>query len=527
MIRRRELLKAAAGFLLLRAAPLRSGAAEPFDYARLKARARALAQGAYQAPERALPESLVALDYDRYQAIRFRPERALWAAQGLPFRIQFFHRGFRIRNRVRIHEVVDGAAREIAYDPAMYDLRKAGLTAEALRGDLGFAGFRIHFHTNWKADVAVFLDASYFRAVGSGLQYGLSARGLAVDTGAKGGEEFPVFTEFWLVRPGHAAESLTLYALLDSSSIAGAYRFTIAPGEPLVMDVDATLYPRAAIQRLGIAPLTSMFYCGENDRRTGVDWRPEIHDSDGLSLWTGTGEWRWRPLVNPDAIRFDSFADEQPRGFGLLQRDRAFDHYQDDGVRYHRRPGVWVEPRPGAGWARGAVQLMEMPAPEETVDNVVAFWNPAQPVEPGQELRFSYRLYWGEKLPFGSALARVVATRTGLGGEVGRKRDHFAWRFAVDFAGGRLAHLGRHARVVLELSTSRGPSELYSVRPLAAIHGYRAMFDVRPPDESTEPIDLRLVLRLHGQLLTETWAYRWTPPPVSEREALVRAVNAA
>ena len=87
----------------------------------------------------------------------------------------------------------------------------------------GFAGFRVQFATNWKADIAAFLGASYFRAVGDDTrQYGLSARGLAIDTAFARPEEFPRFTAFWFERPSRDAGTLTLYALLDSPSIAGA-----------------------------------------------------------------------------------------------------------------------------------------------------------------------------------------------------------------------------------------------------------------------------------------------------------------
>jgi glucans biosynthesis protein len=308
---------------------------------------------------------------------------------------------------------------------------------------------------------------------------------------------------------------LTLYALLNSASIAGAYRLDLTPGANLVMDVDAALYPRNSVARLGIAPLTSMYQHGENDRRMAHDWRPEIHDSDGLALFTGAGEWMWRPLVNPRGIRVNSYVDENPRGFGLLQRDRDFDHYQDDSVFYERRPSLWVEPK--AGWGKGAVQIVELPAPDETYDNIVAFWNPAEKVEPGQELLFSYRLYWGTRMPFGSPLAEAVATRTGIGGIVGQKRSHFSWRFAVDFAGGELAAIDKDAAVEPVITTSRGRIEITSARPQKEINGYRAMFDLKPIDESVEPIDLRLYLRLNGQSLTETWTYQWTPPPPAER----------
>jgi glucans biosynthesis protein len=306
---------------------------QPFDFAWLKGYARALAAAPYQPPQHTLPKPLAGLDYDRYQAIRFRADRALWAREPVDFRAGFFHRGPMFKEPVRMYEVMDGQAQEIVYDPAMFDFSKSRINVSALPKQDGFAGLRLHFHTDWSADVAVFLGASYFRAVGEDFrQYGISARGLAIDTALDHGDEFPIFTAFWLERPAKESNGLTVYALLNSPQVAGAYRFDITPGATAVMDVDATLYPRKPIQRLGVAPLTSMFQCGENDRRVANDWRPEIHDSDGLSLWRGNGEWIWRPLVNPAGVRVNSYFDENPRGFGLLQRDRSFDHYQDDGA---------------------------------------------------------------------------------------------------------------------------------------------------------------------------------------------------
>jgi periplasmic glucans biosynthesis protein len=494
---------------------------ERFDYARVKGHAQALAQRSYQPPNRDLPGPLARLDYDGHQALRFRASDSLWRSAPNHFRVQFFHRSSLFKERVRLHEIVNGRAREIGYHPSLFDFRKSGIEPRSLSKDLGFAGFRLHFHTDWEADIASFLGASYFRAVGTDTrQYGLSARGLAIDTGLDGGEEFPIFTHFWLERPAENSARITVYGLLDSVSATGAYRFEIAPGSTTVMDVDAALYPRKTIERLGIAPLTSMYQHGENDRRMAHDWRPEIHDSDGLALFTGGGEWIWRPLVNQPAVRVNSYFDHDPRGFGLLQRDRSFDHYQDDGAHYDRRPSLWVEPKIDAtgGWGKGAVQLVELPAPDETYDNIVAFWNPAEKPQPGQELLFSYRLHWGTRVPFAPRLAQTLATRTGVGGRVGQKRNYFSWRFAVDFAGGELASLPQDAEVEPVITASRGEIEIASARPQKDVKGYRAMFDLRPTDSSIEPIDLRLYLRLNGQPLTETWLYQWNPPPPAERK---------
>jgi glucans biosynthesis protein len=498
-------------------APKRLGKARPFDYARLKGDARALAAQAYRPRSAPLPEAIKRIGYDAYQAIDFRRDRGLWTKQDrLLFDARFFHLGLYFHDPVHIHEVVDGQAYELAYDPAMFLFGpKSGLQSAALPADLGFAGFRLIYHTDRERDVAAFLGASYFRAVGGELQYGLSARGLAVDTGAGHPEEFPAFTDFWLERPASGAQRVTVYALLNSPSVAGAYRFEIVPGSTLVMDVDAALYPRRLMERIGVAPLTSMFQHGENDRRAAHDWRPEIHDSDGLALWAGSGEWIWRPLVNPTSIRLSVFQDDNPRGFGLLQRDREFDHYQDDGAFYERRPSLWVEPR--GGWGKGSVQLVELPTAEEIFDNIVAFWNPARKPDAGQEWLFSYRLHWGSRMPFAPALGQVVATRTGIGGTVGQPRAYPSWRFVVDFGGGALPMIGEDAEVEAVIDASRGEIENVSTRPLRSLRGYRATFDLKPPGDNREPIDLRMYLHLGPQALTETWLYQWSPPARGER----------
>ncbi len=440
------------------------------------------------------------------------------------FRVEFFHLGRGFKEPVLMHEIVNGQERPIHYQPGLYDFSRAGIDPRTLKADLGFAGFHVFAATNWEADVAAFLGASYFRAIGTDTrQFGLSARGLAIDT-ANDVEEFPRFIAWWFERPARDSRTLVFYGLLDSPSAAGAYRFAMTPGSPTLIEVDACVYPRAAIRRLGIAPLTSMFQCAENDKRTAYDWRPEIHDSDGLSIWTGGGEWIWRPLTNPAGIRVNSFFDENPRGFGLLQRDRDFANYQDDGVFYERRPSLWIEPK--SNWGKGAVQLVELTTADETFDNIVAYWNPATPPKPGDELLYSYRMYWGTHMPANPPLATAVATRNGLGGIVGQKRRYFSWRFAVDFAGGELAGLAEGARVEPVISVSRGTVEIPSARVLAGgpMKGaaWRAMFDIKPTDDGVEPIDIRLFLKHENQALSETWIYQWIPPaPAARKRALV------
>ncbi len=493
----------------------RLGAPQPFDYARLKGTARTLAATPYKPAAHRLPAPVERLDWDHWEAIRYRDDHSLWAGDDLRYQIRFAHLGFSVLKPVRMYAVESGQAREIAYDPAMWDYSRSGLRPRDLPADLGFGGFRVFFHTDWVRDCAVFQGASYFRAVDGDMQYGMSQRGLAVGTGLPQPEEFPDFIAFYLERPPNDSGVLTVYGLLDSPSVAGAYRFLITVADTLTMDVDAALYPRKQIERIGIAPGTSMFFVGKNQKGISEDWRPEIHDSDGLQISNGAGEWLWRPLINPSAVRVNSFFDDNPRGFGLMQRERNFSAYQDDGVFYDKRPSVWVQPK--GAWGRGAVMLVEIPTRDETADNVVAFWNPAAKPQRGEELLFAYRLYWCRSNPVKLGLAATGATRTGIGGVVGQKRNHFSWRFVVDFFGGDLGMLTDADRVTPVISASRGRIEIASVRPLRPLNGWRAMFDLAPTDPSTDPIDLRLYLSFQGQPLTETWIYQYAPPPPAER----------
>lgn len=490
---------------------------EKFSYALLKGHARYMAAQSYEPPSEKLPRSVAGLDWDQYQSIRMRPDHALWAEDSTSlFRVGFFHLGLFFKTPVRMHVVQeDGTIKDVAYTNDLFDYGKSGLEDEDLPEDLGFAGFRINYHTHWPSDVAAFLGAAYFRAVGGEGQYGLSARGLAINTGAPEPEEFPRFSDYWFIKPAPGSDVLTVYALMQSDRVVGAYRFDIRPGDTLTMDVDVALYPRRPLERVGIAPLTSMYQHGENDQRMANDWRPEIHDSDGLSLWSGTGEWLWRPLKNPVHLVYSAFGMDNIKGFGLLQRDRDFDHYQDDGVFYEKRPSLWIEPK--GDWGSGTVDLVEIPTLDETFDNIVAYWNPSDVLLAGVEYLYSYRMHWGAKAPYQSPLAHVVATRTGIGGVVGQPRKYFSRRFAIDFAGGDFRSLRDWPNLTPVISASRGEIEITSARPLEEIGGYRALFDLKPTDDSTDPIELRVHLEHNGRPMTEVWTYQYVPPPPEAR----------
>jgi periplasmic glucans biosynthesis protein len=327
--------------------------------------------------------------------------------------------------------------------------------------------------TDWLA----FLGAAYFRSSGELNQYGLSARGAAIDTAQPWPEEFPRFTQFWLEPHAEGSNRVTIYALMDSPSLTGAFRLDCTNDGAVVMDVQAELFPRNQIARLGIAPMTSMYWFGENDRRSADDWRPEIHDSDGLSIWNGAGERLWRPLVNPSVVRVNSFVDDNPKGFGLLQRDRAFHNYEDDGVFYDRRPSLWVEPL--GEWGRGVVQLVEIPTDDEIHDNIVAYWVPEAPIEAGSEWSFSYRLYWVDQEPFPpEQAARVIHTRLGNGGVPGQPRPPNSRKFVIDFDGGPLERLEKDDEVVPIVTATRGTINNVYALQIVGTKRWRAFFDL-------------------------------------------------
>jgi glucans biosynthesis protein len=517
MIDRRTFLAGALGAFaslpVLAADALRFGPPAPFSFDALKRRAQMLARAPYDPPSRPAPEVLQEIDYDAHGKIRFRTGLALWANGPAEFPVTFFHLGRYFQSPVRMHVVEDGQAREILYDSAYFDM-PADSPARRLPDNSGFAGFRFQEARggalDWRRnDWVAFLGASYFRAIGELFQYGLSARGVAVDTAVFGkNEEFPSFTHVFFETPAPGRDGVTVLALLDGPSLSGAFRFVMRRDKAVVMEVETALFLRRDVERLGIAPLTSMYWYSETAKPTAVDWRPEIHDSDGLALWTGAGERIWRPLNNPPRIVASSFADERPRGFGLMQRDRAFDHYLD-GVYYDRRPSLWVEPLDD--WGRGAVHLVELPTDDEIHDNVVAAWVPAEPARAGASYEFRYRLHWVADEPYPPALARCVATRLGNGGQAGTARPKGMRKFIVEFKGEPLAGLPKGVLPEPVLWASRGAFS--NVRAEAVPNDvpghWRAEFDLAAA--GTEPVELRCYLRSRDEVLSETWLYQYHP----------------
>ena len=360
----------------------------------VSAKAKELAGQKYEAPRSNLPNEFREMKFADYQKIRFRNEKAEWADQNTPFKLSFYHQGMHFDTPVKINEVTADSVNEIKYDASRFDFGDMKLDPKATE-QLGYAGFRVLYPIN-KADkqdeIMTMLGASYFRVVGKGQAYGLSARGMAIDTALPSGEEFPRFTEFWIERPKPGEKQLVIFALLDSPRATGAYRLTLRPGTDTIVDVKSQMYLRDKVSKLGVAPLTSMFLFGANQPSKVLNYRRELHDSSGLSIHAGNGEWIWRPLNNPKHLSVSNFTVENPKGFGLLQRGRDFSHYEDLDDNYDKRPSAWIEPE--GDWGKGSVDLVEIPTADETNDNIVAFWSPAVLPKVGEPLEVAYRLHW-------------------------------------------------------------------------------------------------------------------------------------
>ena len=482
---------------------LHASPARAFGFDDVAARAEKQARSAYKAPTKRPPAELQALNYDQYRDIRFRPDHALWRPENLQYEVMFFHLGKFQTDAVRINEVTPQGVRHLPYDSADFNYGKNKLSPQTW-GDVGFAGFRAHYPLNgatYKDEVVVFLGASYFRALGAGLHYGLSARGLAIDTVGGQGEEFPRFSEFWIVKPAADGKALTIYALLDSPRASGAYQFDVRPGAETVMEVRSRLFLRSSVATLGIAPLTSMFAFGENQPHR-TDFRPEVHDSDGLMVATGDGEWIWRPLLNPKQTLTTSFAMKKLHGFGLMQRDRNFGSYEDSEARYELRPSAWIEPV--GTWGPGRVELVQLSTPDETNDNIVAYWVPDQLPAKGQPLDLSYKLHWQggqqEQRPPG---AWVVQTRVGRGfAELADDEQ----QYVVDFTGPSLAALPADAAVkAVVTAPSNGEIIESNAYRVEATGQWRMTVRVKQLN-TKQPTELRGFLQSDSNVLTETWS---------------------
>lgn len=469
--------------------------------ARVVARAKELSEAAFERPTLDVPQPFNALNEAAFRAIRGRDTARLWRGEGRDFEVDLLPRGWIYDTPVSISTVDAGKPNKLKADQTVFDLGKEFPGAEPA-APYAFSGFRILSPIHDAArltDTAVFQGASYFRAIGRNQVFGTFVRALALNTARAEGEEFPVFREFWIETPDSAAESVVIHAIFDSPSLAGAARYVVRPGATTEIDVTTTLFPRRDIAHFGIAPLTSMFYHGPASTRPSSDIRPRVHNADGLGIVTGRNERIWRPLANHRTLQVSAFMDENPRGFGLAQRPRAFADYQDFDAAYERRPTVWVTPR--GDWGRGGVELVEIPTNDEIHDNIVAYWRPAAPLEAGKPATFRYRLSFSADEPVAWMPLRTVATR------VGSRPDLKGLAVAIEFQSDET--VGPAGLPVAEISNYGGKLSMPVVRALPD-GKISVSFDIDPAD--AELIEVRLVLRQANKPVSESWVYRWTKP---------------
>ena len=491
-----------------------------FDYVQKKAQERSTKP--FHAPKADLPDSLRGdkLNYDSYREIEFRHDKALWLKEQLPFRLEFFHPGYLYQDPVKVNEFTSTHVQPIRFVQDFFDYRKLDFK-KTIPADTGYAGFKLLYRLNepnrWD-ELGSFLGASYFRLLGKGSRYGQSARGLALNTGETDRqEEFPLFTDWWLGKPEKQSDSLLLYAILDSVSCSGAYEFLIRPGETTIADVRAVIFLRSgnlvqagstnreSLKTIGLAPLTSMFWFGENSERKPDDYRSEVHDSDGLLMRLENDALLWRPLCNPLSLQHQIFPATNIHGFGLLQRDRAFANYQDIFNSYQKTPSVWIEPR--GKWGEGEVHLIELPTHFEGLDNVVSFWNPKVPPQPQQPFAFAYTLHWGLQPDGNFSTNRVLQTRIGADPQDASKRQ-----FVIDFTANEsgpsastppqaFVHCGDNAVISDTQVFRNGISE-----------SWRVVFSLKPKAENKDSVDIQCAVKRGTETLSETWIYHWNPP---------------
>jgi len=490
------------------------------DYIAKKAEERA--RKPFRSPKTDFPDSLKQdqLDYDKYREIHFRHDHALWGAEKLPFNVEFFHPGYLYQEPVHIYEFTLTHLQPIRFSGDFFDYGQLHL-AKQIPPDTGYAGFKVLFPLNSpnKLDeVGSFLGASYFRLLGKGQRYGQSARGLAIDCGEDDRpEEFPIFTDWWLGKPHREDTDLRLYAILDSVSCVGAYTFVIRPGETTIADVDAILFFRAddkvqavnpgrkPIKSIGLAPLTSMFWFGENSERKFDNYRPEVHDSDGLLMKMENGEILWRPLNNASVMRHQRFATKNIRGFGLLQRDRNFENYQDIFNHYQLVPSVWVEPHDD--WGEGEVHLVELSTTYEGLDNIVTYWAPKEKPQPLKPYRFAYTLYWTRETDRSFSENKVLGTHIGADSRDKKKRE-----IVIDFSGPKISSLSENDPPVAVASCSEnGAINETQVFRNPFNGNWRVVLKMTPKEGNQSPIDIRCTLKKGEEVLTETWTYHWSP----------------
>lgn len=445
------------------------------------------------------PKALTDMDYSTYRQINFQQNQAVWGNTPTKFSVQLFAPGFLFKDLVSINVVENGKAFPLTMSPDSFSTPNDEINQ--LISQVGkYAGLRLHYPINredYNDEFIVFQGASYFRAVSKGQSYGLSARGLAVDVAQPKGEEFPMFTQFWIERPSSSQDAIVVHALLDSKSVTGAYRFGIYPGKPTRVDVKATLFPRVNLKHVGVAPLTSMFMHNNSlDASDIPDYRPAVHDSEGLQILTGKGEMLWRPLNNPKSLEVSAFSDQSPKGFGLIQRRRSFYDYQDLEATYESRPSAWIKPL--NDWGEGHVELVEIPSDAESNDNIVAYWQPKGGFKQGESYTYQYLMTWSNDTPVMMDQPRVVRSAKGT--------KLFGQHPEVVIDYNKMGDVDPNT-ITVDANISQG--EILEALVVKHPHNKGVRVYVTFDPKNADVSELRVALKQNDEAIAPTWLYRW------------------
>ncbi len=527
---------------LLLAITLRPSERHRFTFAQVQATAQQLAQTPDVPLPDSLPPQLRKLTPAQELGVFWNDKYRLWRKKGLPFQVDFYHLSNEGTTSPKINMVDSRSARALPlpYSPAFFNDQVP--INPPLPPNLGYAGFYVRYPINKPDSLDGFfsvLGASYFRVLAQDQVYGLSARGLAINAGLDGKpEEFPEFKEWWLHEPAPNSTEIVLDALLDSPSVTGAYGFKIHPGSVTSVDIHATLFFRRRVEWLGIAPFSSMYLYGENAPNHFGNFHPEIHDSDGVLLNTGKGDWLWRPLGQEPFFQIYKFDDENPKGFGLVQRDRDFQHYQDLNLKYNVRPSAWVIPH--GNWGKGSVVVAHRPSNDPNTDNVVLFWHPDQIPQAGARMELDYTIdfymndaslpplaYTKEtriinpapppELPTGTSPASSAAKQFGPPQAL-MTGTPSPVQFLIDFAGNGIEGIPADKPPYLYLHFDPPETRLrdWRLEKIGYDNSWRATFTIIPfkPNVPTE-LHCRLTQTTQPQSnarpLSEDWNYTWHP----------------
>jgi glucans biosynthesis protein len=478
----------------------RLGEGQRFEFGTLVEAAAAASKRPFTAPSTTdLPEGFVNMPYDQFVSIRALPSAVIWGGENRGMAVEPMHRGYVFNTPTPIYVVEDGLIRRIAFDRGKFDYGRVAPPPPGV--DLAFSGMRIYAGPDGGRETAILQGPAFFRAIAMGQNFGVIARGLILRPGEARGEEVPHVRAYWVQRPAVQSGVIVVSCLIESESLACAMRFTIRPGDVTLVDVEQSLFARTAIEHIGIGGAMASFHYSPWSRRIFDEVRPAAYEVSGLQMLTGAGEWIYRPVSNPAALQASAFVDNNPKGFGLVQRDRDFAHFQDDDQRFELRPSLWVEPL--GDWGQGSVQLIEIPSDSEVNDNIIAYWRPRQGLAQGGEAMFNYRQAWCWHPPERPMLATATRIRQGRGSQQRRRR------FVIDFNGDELADAGIVTSLKANVSATPGAIQNLRLIPYPERKGARVSFELEPANDAFS--ELRLVLEAGQRPVSETWLYRWTP----------------